>query len=213
MFSGFDSEITAAHQLVKRLGIAGTESEPQIKNHIGLLDVAIDHNKKIIVVTGEDAEQHFKDFKRLCHDNPKKTFNWVSVTPCQFTWQQLYDPNFYVKRQLKKIALKKVVKAHLIQPEPTDLLVFSGLCEESLYKLLEVTEEEKAYIAQHHSILSERQEAESKFNQLIAREPKKSVHWFKLEEAGDNRRLVWERSHDPLVTQKSPLTLKRVSSV
>jgi ankyrin repeat protein len=201
MISSSDSASLDAQQLIDRLlKIAGTKSRPLI--NIGSLEKDF-FKKKIIPVAGDDAERNFKS---LCYKKPRKTIHWVSLNDREIIWQQLYDPNFYVDRKFKKVAVKETVKARLVQSEPTDLLVFSGLSEESLYKLLDVTnKEEKKQIANNLFIFSEHQEqeAESKFNELIKNKPTKPVHWLKIEGEDNDQQLIIKVSFDLSTIQKS----------
>ena len=109
-----------------------------------------------------DNKFNDENFKQLCHSSSYKEIYWTKYDKSKFFLNQFYNPDFYLRREFKKIVIKKKMKfTHNTQ----GTFVISGinnLENVAILQDLKSSELDSTRIF----IIRDEEKAEKKFNEL-----------------------------------------------
>ncbi|XP_058455291.1 uncharacterized protein LOC131432792 [Malaya genurostris] len=155
---------------------------------------------RISVTLGRNKEHHIQSFKSLCHNNPEKIVYWIEVTSQRVHLRQIYNPNFYLRREFnyqEKIIIKDSIENELTEDKPGSLFLFTGLDKEGLLKIFKLKDQEKEEKLKRNTI-TQKQNGQEKFDELV-KNGNGPVHWLHFEKSNDtNKRFIWRKSHGSL---------------
>ncbi len=154
------------------------------------------------IIMPDKAEENFK---KLCHDFPKRTIHFIEKKGDTLFWNCYYDPSFYISRCFDQRIISKEKLGNYnkenIHSNTDNLFAVSGIkSEEALAALLRISVDEIRSERDSNKPLNilVTDDVEKEFKELHKNSPGKSVHWLTVEGAGINKQLIWHRSYGKL---------------